>query len=119
MKRLAACSLWLSVAVLAVPPAFAADQTLTGDISDSMCRAKHELGGEAGNPDNPHDCTLACVRSGSKFVLVVGDKIYDIANQSAPGLADNAGYTVKVTGEVKGDTITASKIELVSKETQK
>ncbi len=111
MMRTGLVLAWLAVAV----PVTAADQTLTGQISDSMCRAKHELGGEAGNPDNPHDCTLACVHSGSKFVLVVGGEIYEIANQDDPALAENAGYTVKMSGAVNGDTITASKIELVSK----
>ncbi len=103
-------------AVLFATPGFAAEQTLTGRISDSMCRAHHELGGEQGNPDNEHDCTLACVKSGSKYVLVVGDKVFNIANQGEPALAENAGYTVKVTGDVQGNTVTASKVELVSKE---
>jgi hypothetical protein len=44
-------------------------------------------------------------------VLVVGDKVLEIANQKVAGLADLAGSKVKVTGEAKGDTVTVSKIE--------
>jgi hypothetical protein len=113
MNRLAGCAcaalLWAAV------PLGADEQTWTGKISDSMCRQHHELGGEQGLPDNEHDCTLVCVKSGSKFVLVVDDAVYNLANQSDAALAENAGYTVKVTGELKGKSIAASKIELISK----
>lgn len=57
------------------------------------------------------ECTLTCVRGGSKFVLVSGDKVFKISNQDNADLPKNAGRTVKLIGELKGDTITISKIE--------
>ena len=46
----------------------AADETWTGQISDSMCGASHAsmTASHAGMTDR--DCTLACINSGSEFV---------------------------------------------------
>lgn len=85
----------------------AADQTWTGTISDSMCGASH-----GSTPAKA--CTNGCVKKGSKYVVVVGDKVYGIANQDAPGLAKYAGDNVKVTGKIDGDTITVKKIAKAS-----
>ncbi len=101
-----------AAAVLLSGTALAADQTLTGQISDSMCKAKHEEAAEGAGKMADRDCTLSCVKGGSKFVLVSGGKVLAIANQDLPDLQTHAGHTVKVTGEVKGDTITVSKIEM-------
>ena len=62
-------------------------------------------------PPPDKECTLNCVRGGSDFVLLSGGKIYKIANQKDPALKTFAGDEVKVTGELKGEVITASKIE--------
>lgn len=100
-----------TLAVLLVSATLAsAEQTWTGRIADSACGAKHESGGEMGDEMNDRDCTLACVKGGSKFVLVVDGKIYKIANQDNAELKAHAGETVRVTGELKGDTITAASI---------
>jgi hypothetical protein len=80
-----------------------ADQSWTGTISDSMCGASH-----GSTPAKA--CTNGCVKKGAKYVVVVGDKVYSIANQDAPDLAKYAGDNVKVTGTMSGDTITVSKI---------
>ena len=56
------------------------------------------------------DCTLACIKAGSKFVFVSDGKVFNIANQKLAGLTANAGETVELTGTMKGDTITVSKI---------
>ena len=61
-----------------------ADQSWTGTISDSMCGATHPSGTPA------KQCTTGCVKKGAKYVVVVGDKVYSIANQDAPGLAKYA-----------------------------
>ncbi|MGB6945792.1 MAG: hypothetical protein WBE37_25565 [Bryobacteraceae bacterium] len=82
-----------------------ADQSWTGTISDSMCGATHPSGTPA------KQCTTGCVKKGAKYVVVVGDKVYSIANQDAPGLAKYAGDHVKVTGKMDGDTITVAKIK--------
>jgi hypothetical protein len=61
-----------------------------------------------------HDCTLACVKNGSKFVFVSEGKVYPIANQDLGDLRTHAGHDVKVTGNLSSDgkTITVSKVEM-------
>jgi hypothetical protein len=88
-----------------------AEQTWTGKIGDSACNLKHESGQENVPPPPDKECTLNCVRGGSEFVLLVSGKIFKLANQKDPALTTLAGDNVKVTGELKGDVITASKIE--------
>lgn len=87
-------------------------QTWTGQISDSLCKAKHEEAAEGAGKMSDRDCTLACVKGGSKFVLLVGDKVYQIANQDDKDLQTHAGHKVTVTGDLKGDSITVSTIEM-------
>jgi hypothetical protein len=91
---------------LSVPAAFAADKaqsdTLTGVVSDAMCGAKHMMEGGAAA------CTRECVKKGSKYALVVGDKVYTLeaGDQASKDALDKlAGEKAKVTGTVKGDTI--------------
>jgi hypothetical protein len=90
--------------------AFAADQTFTGRISDSKCGASHKAMTEHNAKLTDAACTQACVKSGGKYVLASGDKVYTLENQNDPALATYAGQTVTVTGEMRGDTIRASKI---------
>jgi hypothetical protein len=93
-----------------VLPAFAAEQTWDATISDSMCVLKHESGAEGQHTTDP-DCTRDCVRGGSMYVLLVGEKVYKVANQDHADLPTFAGQSVRVTGEVAGDTITVTRIE--------
>ena len=90
--------------------AWAEPQTLTGQISDSMCGKSHAAMGEMGK--NPKDCTAGCAKAGAKYVFVSGDRIYDIKNQNFAALAANAGANTKLTGDVDkdGKTITVTKI---------
>lgn len=91
----------------------AAEQTWTGKIADSACGAKHEEAAEGQGVMADRDCTQACVRGGSKYVLVVDGKVLQIANQdNNKDLATHAGHLVKMTGELKGNAITVSKIEM-------
>jgi hypothetical protein len=89
---------------------FAADQTFTGTISDSKCGASHKAMTEHNKNLTDRDCTNACVKSGGKYVFATGGKVYEIENQKDPALAMYAGESVTITGEMKGDTIRASKI---------
>jgi len=45
-------------------------------------------------------------------VLVSDGKVLRIANQDDKDLATHAGHIVKLTGELKGTSITVSKIEM-------
>ena len=88
--------------------AFAApkSQTYTGQVSDAMCGAKHAMG-------SPAECTRACVKQGSKYALVVGDKVYtlDTDDKAALDSLDKlAGENAKVTGTASGDTIKVSSV---------
>ena len=89
-----------------------AQQTFTGQISDSLCKAKHEEAAEDQGKMSDHDCTVSCVRGGSKYVLLGSDgKVYDIANQDFKDLEKDAGMKVKITGELKNNSISVSKID--------
>lgn len=82
-----------------------AAETFTGNVSDSMCGAKHM--GDAAT------CTRACVGKGSKYALVVGDKVYtlDTTDKAALDTLDKqAGAKVTVTGTEKDNTIEVSKV---------
>src|SRR5256886_16878129 len=78
----------------------AAEQTWSGKISDSACGAKHEEAAEGQGVMADRDCTQACVRGGSKNVLLVDGKAMQIANQDFKELAPHARPAVKGTREV-------------------
>ena len=100
-------ALYLSTAGLG-----AADQSLTGQISDSMCNDTHKTTAEHGKSMTDRDCVLACIKKGGKFVFVADGKVYNIENQSYADLKKHAGHTVKMTGDVNGDTVKVTKIEM-------
>jgi hypothetical protein len=89
---------------------FAADQTWTGMIGDSKCGASHKAMQEHNANLTDRACTEACVKSGADYILSSGGKVYKLENQKDAALAENAGKTVMVTGTLKGNTITASRI---------
>ncbi len=98
-------------AVAAAMSCYAANWT--GEISDSACGASHaKMMAEHKDLKTDRACTLACVKAGSKYVLVSDGKVYQIENQSLPALQQRAGQTVVVTGDLKGDAITVSKIAM-------
>lgn len=95
--------------VLSLSSVFAAGKadTFTGQISDAMCGAKHMMAGNAA------ECTRACISKGSKYALVVGDKVYtlDTKNKSAlDSLNKLAGEQATVTGKLNGETIEVSSV---------
>lgn len=112
MKRILAVGMLSALTGLSI---WAAPQTMTGQISDSMCGKSHAGMGEMGK--NPKECTMGCVKAGGKYVFVSGDKVYDIKNQNFAALAANAGANVQLTGDVAADgkTITVTKIASVAK----
>jgi hypothetical protein len=106
---------WLAVlaviifgAAFASSPAWAGSKrTFTGEVGDSMCGRKHM-------EDTPApECTRACVSHGSKYALIIGEKIYtlDTSDQAALATLDKqAGKMATVTGTLDGDTITVSSV---------
>ena len=82
----------------------AAEQGFTGEVSDSMCGKKHMMGGSSGAA-----CTRACVKDGSDYALVVGDKVYTLKGDKAT-IDKFAGQQAKVTGKATGSTIQVASI---------
>jgi hypothetical protein len=96
----------LMIIGLAITSAYAAGKTYTGTVSDAMCGAKH-MGPAA-------ECTRGCVSKGSKYALVVGDKVYTLDTSDKAALATldkQAGEKVTVTGTEKDNTITVSSVK--------
>lgn len=107
-RKIASAMLALvAFAGLTVSSAFAAKgDSFTGTVSDAMCGAKH-MGPAA-------ECTRGCVSKGSKYALVVGDKVYTLETSDKAALATldkQAGAKVKVTGTAKDSTITVTGVE--------
>ena len=97
----------LMIVGLSVSSAFAAGKTYTGTVSDAMCGAKH-MGGPAA------ECTRTCVSKGSKYSLVVGDKVYTLETSDKAALAaldKQAGAKATVTGTEKDNTITVTAVK--------
>jgi hypothetical protein len=106
-KTLAVLSAAAFLAVSA--PAFAAEWT--GKISDAMCGVKHQ-NEHGAKKMTDRECTEACVKGGAAYVFVTGDKVYKIANQDFAGLKTHAGHEVVLSGDMKDDTVTVTKIEM-------
>jgi hypothetical protein len=104
-RPLAISLLALLLAASFTLPALAAGKTstLTGVIGDSMCGAKHMSGTAA-------ECTRSCVKEGSAYALVVGDKVYKLKGGDAATLDKLAGEKATVTGTVDGDTIEVASV---------
>jgi hypothetical protein len=82
---------WMAGA-LALLAQSAGQKTYVGVISDSMCGADHKHMNIS--PDDK--CVRECVKSGSKYVLLVGGNTYVLSDQQTPGKF--AARKVKVTG---------------------
>jgi hypothetical protein len=100
----------LTLSVGLVGLAGAADTSMTGMISDSMCGASHAKMTSSHKGMTDRDCALACVKAGAKYVFVSNGKVYNISNQNEAGLSKYAGENAKVTADFSGSTITISKI---------
>jgi len=110
MKRM--CFFISLIFMLTALTSLAAEQTWQGKISDSKCGTTHKAMEHGGKKLNDHDCTVACVKGGAKYVFVSKGKVFDIENQDLAGLEEHAGHSVKLTGDLQADkkTIKASKI---------
>jgi hypothetical protein len=92
-----------------------ASRTFSGEIMDSACAnmGNHDGGYKMSNTHTPKDCTLDCVKAGSKFVLYnsASKTVYQLDDQQKP--RDFAGQKVKVVGtyDTGTKTIHVEKIE--------
>lgn len=93
------------IAVCSLPLAAA---EFTGWISDSECGLGNGNGSAASR-----DCAESCLKNGAKPVLVTdGDRVLKLSGKA--DVNAHLRHKVKVTGEVKGDTLTVTKIEKAS-----
>ena len=104
--RGATSAILLSLSTVSLHATPGRKQTFTGEVGDAMCGRKHMDG-------TPAECTRTCVSHGSKFALVVGDKVYilDTSDQKALATLDQlAGKNATVTGVLNGDTVEVSSV---------
>ena len=95
-------SVIILAALLALPASAAKPEIFTGKVSDAMCGAHHMMEGD------PAGCLRSCVAKGSKYALVVGDKVYTLESSDKATLAELdklADQNAKVTGEANGDSV--------------
>jgi hypothetical protein len=82
-----------------------------GRISDSMCGATHMTEPDAsGKKMSDGECVRSCVKDGSAYVFVSGEKVYAIGNQTFPKLPESAGREVTLFGKMSNGAIVVSRI---------
>ena len=95
------------LATVVLTAGLSAAESFTGEVSDAMCGAKHEMGG------SPTECTHSCVGQGSKYALVVGEKVYTLETGDKAALEKLnglAGKKATVTGTASGATIQVASV---------
>ena len=113
VSLLFAALLFVGVSSYAAPKS--TSQTFNGEIMDGACASmgNHDAGYKMSNTHTPKDCTLDCVKAGSKFVLYnsASKTVYQLDDQQK--LRDFAGQKVKVVGtyDTGTKTIHVEKIE--------
>lgn len=104
IRRVGILSMVMTSGISAMCQAEAATQTMNGVISDSMCVKKHMMPGKS-----DAECIKECIKDGSTYVLVVGDKSYSLKSK-AETIAPFAGKHVQVQGDLKQDAISVAAI---------
>jgi hypothetical protein len=104
----------MSIKQVVLIPAFAlvavfmqaqSSQTITGTVTDSMCGKKHMMKNATAT-----QCTRECIKSGSDYALVSGDKMYTLKGDKTQ-LDKFAGLNVVIEGETSGKTINVKAIK--------
>jgi hypothetical protein len=127
MTRFLATAAAAALVMALAMPAFAATQTITGQIIDQQCYM-HDMANNKGNdhkmPKDVAGCAAMCAKKGLPMALLTSDgKVYTIAGDLAANmnakLVPHIAHTVSITGEVTSaagkNTITAAELKMVSK----
>lgn len=88
--------------------AFAGEKTYVGTVGDVMCGMKHVT-------DSSASCTHMCVQHGSKYALLIKEKVYTLDTKDRvilDQLNDLAGKTVSVRGTAEGNTIQVNAVKV-------
>jgi hypothetical protein len=118
MKQIAILGALMILGIASLGRAKAAARSYTGEIMDSDCAkmGNHDAGYKMTSTNSPKDCTIACVKAGSKYVLYnpTTKVTYELDDQQK--LEQFAGQKVTVVGalNVSTKTIHVQKIEPVS-----
>lgn len=106
MKAFYATVAGLAVAAMVTATVSAKETTLTGKVGDAMCGAKHMMA------DNEAMCTGECVKKGSDYALIVGDKVYTLKASDAleADLAKLAGKSATIKGDENGGTVQVASV---------
>jgi hypothetical protein len=106
MRKISIFTLTVLSAIMipAIQQVHAATQTIDGVVSDTMCGKKHMLSGKSAA-----ECIRICVKEGSSYAIVVGDKVYTLASKPQ-AIAPFAGKHVRVEGDLKNNTLTVTSI---------
>ncbi len=102
--RLRIAALFFSLVLSTLMASAQSSQTLTGTVSDAMCGAHHMMQGASAA-----QCTRECVKRGSDYALVSGDKVYTLKGGKTQ-LDKFAGQNVTIKGKVDGKTVTVDSI---------
>lgn len=98
-------AIMLSIAALTAPSsAGSKPQIFIGTVGDAVCGARHTMDGDE------ISCLRTCIRRGSKYDLVVADKVYvlDVQEKSTSDALDDFAVQdvkVRVKGAVSGNII--------------
>jgi hypothetical protein len=93
LMRLRIPALFFSLVLSTVVASAQSSQTLTGTVSDAMCGAHHMMQGASAA-----QCTRECIKRGSDFTLVGGDKVYTLKGGETQ-LDKFAGQNVTIKGK--------------------
>src|SRR5215470_16320774 len=100
----------LLTGVLEISSAFASKpQVFVGTVGDAVCGAKHTMDGD------DISCLRTCIQRGSKYDLVVGDKVYvlNFKDQSVADTLDKLASQqarAQVKGEESGGAIEVASV---------
>ncbi len=83
------------------------EKTLTGTISDAVCKGWHNRKGQTN-----YSCSLKCVEDGADYVLVVGKKLYILQGHRTE-FEKFAGGRATVTGRLTGNNLSVDSVAKV------
>jgi hypothetical protein len=81
-------------------------QVFSGVLTDAHCGARHP----AGSKMSAGDCARMCLKQGSAWALVDGNKVYVIKGD-LPDFDKRAGERVKLSGTLEADILQVRSIE--------
>ena len=98
MKKLVLLCAALCLVLLCISTVWAADDAVSGWVSDTKCGAK-------GTSEKHAACTKKCIAAGAKMALVTDSDQKVLTVENPDSLAGHEGHHVSMKGAVSGDSI--------------